>query len=124
MACRSPLRLKPPLFNAKQDDLSVSQLAVCNGDVFPASSYSTTSATNNARASALGDYTTTSTLTGQLALKATLASPHLTGSVGIGDGTKRMLNPGDILRVEDLTGQGHTTRSVGNRISASVPLAG
>jgi quercetin dioxygenase-like cupin family protein len=44
--------------------------------------------------------------------------------IGIGDGTKRMLNPGDILQVEDLTGQGHTTRSVGNRISASVPLAG
>ena len=42
--------------------------------------------------------------------------------IGIGDGTKRMFNPGDILQVEDLTGQGHTTRSVGNRISASVPL--
>ena len=44
--------------------------------------------------------------------------------IGIGDGTKRVLNPGDILQVEDLTGQGHTTRSVGNRITASVPLAG
>ncbi len=44
--------------------------------------------------------------------------------IGIGDGTKRMLDPGDILQVEDLTGQGHTTRSVGNRVSASVPLAG
>ncbi len=44
--------------------------------------------------------------------------------IGIGDGTKRMLNPGDILQVEDLTGQGHTTRSVGNRVSGSVPLAG
>ena len=44
--------------------------------------------------------------------------------IGIGDGSKRMLNPGDILQVEDLTGQGHTTRSVGNRVSASVPLAG
>ena len=44
--------------------------------------------------------------------------------IGIGDGTKRMFNPGDILQVEDLTGQGHTTRSVGNRITASVPLAG
>ena len=42
--------------------------------------------------------------------------------IGIGDGTKRLLDPGDILQVEDLTGQGHTTRSVGNRISASVPL--
>ncbi|MCH8279354.1 MAG: hypothetical protein J4O03_08810 [Chloroflexi bacterium] len=44
--------------------------------------------------------------------------------IGIGDGTKRTLNPGDILQVEDLTGQGHTTRSVGNRVSASVPLPG
>ena len=44
--------------------------------------------------------------------------------IGIGDATKRTLNPGDILQVEDLTGQGHTTRSVGNRTSVSVPLAG
>ena len=43
--------------------------------------------------------------------------------IGIGDGTKRTFNPGDILQVEDLTGQGHTTRSVGNRVAASVPLA-
>jgi hypothetical protein len=43
--------------------------------------------------------------------------------IGIGDGTKRMFNPGDILQVEDLTGQGHTTRSVGERISASVALS-
>ena len=43
--------------------------------------------------------------------------------IGIGDGTKRVLDPGDILQVEDVTGQGHTTRSIGNRISASVPLA-
>jgi hypothetical protein len=42
--------------------------------------------------------------------------------IGVGDGTKRMFNPGDILQVEDLTGQGHTTRSVGNRVSVSVPL--
>ena len=44
--------------------------------------------------------------------------------IGIGDGTKRVLNPGDILQVEDLTGKGHTTRSVGNRVTASVPLLG
>ena len=44
--------------------------------------------------------------------------------IGIGDGSKRVLDPGDILQVEDLTGQGHTTRSVGVRVSASVPLAG
>ena len=42
--------------------------------------------------------------------------------IGIGDGTKRVLNPGDILQVEDLNGQGHTTRSVGTRVSAAVPL--
>ena len=44
--------------------------------------------------------------------------------IGIGDGTKRVLDPGDILQVEDLTGQGHTTRSVGDRVTASVPLTG
>ncbi|MDA1127985.1 MAG: hypothetical protein O2913_04700 [Chloroflexi bacterium] len=44
--------------------------------------------------------------------------------IGIGDGEKRVLDPGDILQVEDLTGQGHTTRSVGVRIVASVPLSG
>ena len=41
---------------------------------------------------------------------------------GVGDGTKRILNPGDILQVEDVTGQGHTTRSLGQRVVASVPL--
>ncbi len=44
--------------------------------------------------------------------------------IGIGDGTKRVLDPGDILQVEDLTGKGHTTRSVGNRVTASLPLVG
>ena len=44
--------------------------------------------------------------------------------IGIGDGSERIFNPGDILQVEDLTGQGHTTRSVGERISASVALPG
>ena len=42
--------------------------------------------------------------------------------IGVGDGTKRILDPGDILQVEDLTGQGHTTRSLGQRVVASVPL--
>ena len=41
---------------------------------------------------------------------------------GVGDGTKRILDPGDILQVEDLTGQGHTTRSLGQRVVASVPI--
>jgi quercetin dioxygenase-like cupin family protein len=44
--------------------------------------------------------------------------------IGIGDGSNRLLGPGDILQVEDVTGQGHTTRSVGERVSASVPLPG
>ncbi len=47
--------------------------------------------------------------------------------IGIGDGTKRVLNPGDPGAVgasgrPDRTGP--HTRSVGNRISASVPLLG
>ena len=44
--------------------------------------------------------------------------------IGIGDSTKRVLDPRDILQVEDLTGKGHTTRSVGNRVTASEPLLG
>jgi hypothetical protein len=39
---------------------------------------------------------------------------NLTGSVEIevGDGTKRVMGPGSILLAEDLTGQGHISRSV------------
>jgi len=59
---------------AKQDNLSVGQIAVCDGDAFTASSYSTTSVTDSARTSALGDYSTTSVLTGQLAAKASLST--------------------------------------------------
>ena len=45
--------------------------------------------------------------------------------VGIGDGTVRSFGPGDAVLFEDLTGQGHTSRTVGgDRLSASVPLAG
>ena len=44
--------------------------------------------------------------------------------VGIGDGTVRRFGPGDAVLFEDLTGQGHTARTVGgDRLSASVPLA-
>ena len=45
--------------------------------------------------------------------------------IGIGDGTVQRLGPGTILLAEDLTGQGHTTRVVGNedRITIVVPLA-
>ena len=44
--------------------------------------------------------------------------------VGIGDGTKRLFNPGDVLLADDLTGRGHTTESMGadTRISVSIPL--
>jgi quercetin dioxygenase-like cupin family protein len=43
--------------------------------------------------------------------------------IGIGDGTMRRFGPGDVVLADDLTGQGHTTRSVGlPRISATVPV--
>ncbi len=44
--------------------------------------------------------------------------------VGIGNGTVRRFGPGDAVLFEDLTGQGHTSRTVGgDRLSATVPLA-
>ena len=45
--------------------------------------------------------------------------------IEIGDGTKRILGPGDILIAEDVTGQGHYTREVGSepRVSVFVPLS-
>lgn len=45
--------------------------------------------------------------------------------IGVGDGTKRILGPGDVLLVEDLTGRGHTTRVVGgkDRLCVDVKLA-
>ena len=44
--------------------------------------------------------------------------------VGMGDGTVRRFGPGDAVLFEDLTGQGHTSRTVGgDRLSAIVPLA-
>ena len=45
--------------------------------------------------------------------------------IGVGDGTIRRFGPGDVMLAEDLTGQGHTTRCVGDvpRISAAIPLA-
>jgi len=43
--------------------------------------------------------------------------------IGIGDGSTRRFGPGDVDLADDLTGQGHTTRSVGlPRISATVPV--
>jgi hypothetical protein len=45
--------------------------------------------------------------------------------IGLGDGTKRIFNVGDIELCEDLSGRGHTTRSVGDvdRVSVQIPLA-
>jgi quercetin dioxygenase-like cupin family protein len=45
--------------------------------------------------------------------------------IGLGDGTLRRFGPGDILLAEDLTGQGHTTRILGDipRVTVTVPLA-
>ena len=45
--------------------------------------------------------------------------------VGLGDGTVRRFGPGDVLMAEDLTGKGHTTRTVGDqpRVSVVIPLA-
>ena len=39
---------------------------------------------------------------------------NLTGSVEleVGDGTKRLLGPGDVLLAEDTTGRGHISRNV------------
>ena len=44
--------------------------------------------------------------------------------IGLGDGTKRIFNPGDVLLADDLTGKGHTTAVHGNvsRVSIAIPL--
>lgn len=45
--------------------------------------------------------------------------------IEVGDGTVARVGPGDIVLAEDLTGEGHVTRVVGNqpRLSAIVPLS-
>lgn len=45
--------------------------------------------------------------------------------IGLGDGSRRIFNAGDVELCEDLTGRGHTTRSVGDvdRVSVQIPLA-
>ncbi|MBF6570801.1 MAG: hypothetical protein IVW54_18195 [Candidatus Binataceae bacterium] len=52
---------------------------------------------------------------------------HLAGEMEIvvSDGEKRHFGPGAIVLAEDLTGKGHTTRSLGSeeRITVYVPLA-
>ena len=44
--------------------------------------------------------------------------------IEIGDGTKRVLDPGDVLVAEDLTGKGHITRGVGEQPRVSRRAAG
>ena len=44
--------------------------------------------------------------------------------IGFSDGTKQVFGPGDARLVEDTTGKGHTTRSLGvPRVSATVAVA-
>ena len=44
--------------------------------------------------------------------------------IGLGDGTKRIFNPGDVLLADDLTGRGHTTAVHGDkpRVSVAIPI--
>ena len=44
--------------------------------------------------------------------------------IAVGDGTSRRFGPGDVMLAEDVEGQGHTLRAIGDepRISALVPL--
>ena len=44
--------------------------------------------------------------------------------IGLGDGSKRIFNPGDVLLADDLTGRGHTTAVAGDvtRVSIAIPL--
>jgi quercetin dioxygenase-like cupin family protein len=45
--------------------------------------------------------------------------------VGVGDSSVRVFSPGDVLMAEDLTGQGHTTRTVseGLLVVVTIPIA-
>jgi quercetin dioxygenase-like cupin family protein len=45
--------------------------------------------------------------------------------IGLGDGSVHRFGPGEGILAEDLTGQGHTTRAVGDvpRVSMAIPLA-
>ena len=44
--------------------------------------------------------------------------------VGIGDGSARVFSPGDVLMAEDLTGKGHTTKTVSDvpLVFVTIPL--
>jgi hypothetical protein len=45
--------------------------------------------------------------------------------IGLGDGSIHRFGPGDVNLAEDLTGRGHTTRTVGSvpRVTATIHLA-
>ncbi|MSQ41122.1 MAG: hypothetical protein EXR55_05635 [Dehalococcoidia bacterium] len=43
--------------------------------------------------------------------------------IEVADGSKRRFNPGDVLLAEDTSGQGHLTRSFGDRLTVFIPLA-
>ncbi|MGH7392569.1 MAG: cupin domain-containing protein [Candidatus Rokuibacteriota bacterium] len=45
--------------------------------------------------------------------------------IGLGDGSRHVFGPGDARLVEDTTGQGHTTRTLGAQpcLTATIPLA-
>ena len=45
--------------------------------------------------------------------------------IGLGDGSTHVFGPGDARLVEDTTGQGHTTKTIGDGpgITCTVPLA-
>ncbi len=47
------------------------------------------------------------------------------GEIGLGDGSVHRIGPGRVMLVEDLTGQGHTTRVTSSvpRVTVAVPLA-
>jgi len=47
---------------------------------------------------------------------------NLDGSVELetGDGTRRVLRPGDVLLAEDLTGRGHISRAIDGRARSSI----
>ena len=42
--------------------------------------------------------------------------------IGLGDGTLRRFGPGHVLLAEDLTGQGHTTRAMGEELWVSATI--
>lgn len=47
------------------------------------------------------------------------------GELGMGDGSFRKIGPGQVMLVEDLTGQGHTTRVTSSvpRVTVAIPLS-